>query len=135
MFSPIPEAVNVDRENKVVKVRNVKTGEEQDLNYDKLVIATGSFPRKLQIPGADLDGIHYVATLGDAIKIREGVTKGQVNSAVIIGAGFIGLEMAEAFTDMWGIETTVIEIADQIMPGLVSPTLATMAEATWRSRG
>lgn len=122
------EALRIDRDKKTVAIRNIDTGEEKDLEYDKLIIATGSIPRKLPIDGADLEGVHYVATLGDAISIREGVAKGRVNSAVIIGAGFIGLEMAEAFTDMWGIETTVVEIADQIMPGLVSPTLATMGK-------
>ena len=52
------------------------------------------------------------------------ISKGQVGKAVIIGAGPIGLEMAEALSDLWGIQTTVVELRDQILPDLVSPTPA-----------
>lgn len=121
------EAVSIDRKAKQVRVRHLATGEEEDLQYDQLVIATGATPRKLGLQGEELQGVHYVSNPHDATRIREAVTKGQVEKAVILGAGFIGLEMAEAFADMWEVETTVLEIAPQIMPRLLSPVLAKMA--------
>ena len=129
------EALKIDRENKKVLIKSLLTNEESELAYDKLVIATGAAPRKLNLPGEELDGVHYVSNPHDAVKIRESVTKGAVNKAVVVGAGFIGLEMAEAFADMWGIDTTVIEIADQIMPRYVSPVLAAMGKRHMEEQG
>jgi NADPH-dependent 2,4-dienoyl-CoA reductase/sulfur reductase-like enzyme/rhodanese-related sulfurtransferase len=131
----LTEATRIDRQTKQVHVRNIKTGEQSCLGYDKLVIATGSSPRRLGLHGEDLDGVHYVANIAEAVRIREAVTKGIVGKAVIVGAGFIGLEMAEAFADMWGIETTVVEIADQIMPRYVSPELARMGQRHMEEKG
>lgn len=122
------EALFIDREARKVRVMDHNTGQESDMEYDKLVIATGSRPRRLNLPGEELEGVHYVSSIHDAEAIRDSVTKGAVEKAVVIGAGFIGLEMAEAFTDMWGVETTVVEIADQIMPRFVSPALAEMGK-------
>ena len=132
---PRTEAVRIDREAKKVHVVRLDTGVEEVLEYDQLVIGTGSTPRRLNIPGEDLDGVSYVGNPADAERIRSGVSKGEVGSAVIVGAGFIGLEMAEALADMWGVETTVVEIADQIMPGLVGPQLATMARTHMEEQG
>lgn len=131
----LTKATRIDRENKQVEVENVTSGEKDVIKYDKLVIATGASPRKLGLPGEDLGGISYVCNPDDAVRIREGISKGEVGNAVIIGAGFIGLEMAEAFADMWGVETSVVEITDQIMPRLVSSTLATMGQKHMEENG
>jgi len=128
-------ATMIDREKKQVCYENVQTGETGVLDYDKLVIATGATPRKLGLPGENLKGVHYVSNPHDAECIRASISKGQVGTAVVIGAGFIGLEMAEAFADMWGVETTVVEIFDQIMPRLVSPTLAKMGMEHMEEKG
>ena len=120
------EATRIDRKNKVVHAVNAE-GEMQSFPYDKLVIGTGSRPRNLNIPGQDLAHVHSVANLHDATRIKKIISAGEVHKAVIVGGGFIGLEMAEAFSDMWGIETSVVELADQIMPGQVSKPMARMA--------
>lgn len=117
----------VDRDKKCVHIRR-KDGSTDTMPYDQLVLGTGSSPRRLPIPGADLPMVHTSANLNDAQAIKELVTKGQVERAVIIGAGFIGLEMAEALADMWEVDTTIIEFCDQIMPGFVSPMFARMAQ-------
>jgi len=119
-------ALSIDRKAKTVLVQG-KDGAQTTLPYDRLVLGTGSTPRKLPIPGRELGNVFTVATLDEAIRIKEQIAGG-VGSAVIVGGGFIGLEMAEAFADMWGIETTVVEVADQIMPGFMSKTMATIAE-------
>ena len=102
--------------------------QEEDLSYDQLVLATGSRPKRLPVPGADLKGVFTVSNLNEAVAIKQGLADGEVEKAVVVGAGAIGLEMAEALADLWGIETTVIEVADQILPGIVSPNMARMAQ-------
>ena len=121
-------ALSIDRENKVVKLRNLLDQREENLPYDQLVLATGSRPKRLPIPGADLKGVFAVSNLSEAVEIKRALAGGGVEKAVVIGAGAIGLEMAEALADLWGIETTVIEVADQILPGIVSPNMAHMAQ-------
>ncbi len=129
------KAVKIDRDAKKVYWENLDTGETGELDYDQLVVATGATPRSLNLPGEDLEGVHYVSNPHDATDIKDAIAKGKVGSAVVIGAGFIGLEMAEAFTDMWGVDTTVVEIFDQIMPRLVSPDLARMAQNHMEEQG
>jgi NADPH-dependent 2,4-dienoyl-CoA reductase/sulfur reductase-like enzyme/rhodanese-related sulfurtransferase len=121
------EALSIDRHARRVRTRHVNSGKEGSLVYDKLVIAVGAAPRKLRLPGEDLTGVHYVSNLHDATRIHDAVSKGGVHKAVVVGAGFIGLEMAEALADMWGVQTTVVELAGQIMPRYASSALARMA--------
>ncbi len=122
------EALDVDRSAKTVRVRSLETGQERDLPYDKLVLAAGSRPRLLNIPGSGLDGVFTVASLGEAVAIKERIAAGKVGSAVVIGGGAIGLEMVEALTDLWGIDTSLVEVQEQLLPGVVSPNLAHMVK-------
>ena len=118
------EALKIDRREKYVLIKDLITQQESTLPYDKLVLATGSRPKRLDIPGTDLDGVFAVSNMNSAIAIKNRISSGEVEKALIIGGGFIGLEMAEALADMWGIETTVVEITDQVLPGLISHNLA-----------
>jgi len=122
------EALSIDRDKKTVLIRNVLDGTKRELSYDKLVLGTGSRPRDLSIPGSGLDGVYSVSDLNKAIAIKKDVAEGNVGKAVIIGAGAIGLEIAESLADLWGIETTVVEVMDQILPGIISPNMAHMAQ-------
>ncbi|MFL1469840.1 FAD-dependent oxidoreductase [Paraclostridium bifermentans] len=110
------EALEIDREKKIVKAVNLKNKEEIILNYDKLVIATGADPIKPPIEGIDLDGVYYMRTPDDAIAVREVVETNNVKRAVVVGGGFIGLEVAENLHEM-GVKTTLVEAMDHIMPG------------------
>ncbi len=121
-------AVSIDRSKKMVLAQNVLDGKEQTFPYDKLVLATGSRPKKLPIPGVRLEGVFTVSDLNEAVAIKKDVAEGKVEKAVIIGAGAIGLEMAEALADLWGIDTSVVEVADQILPGIVSLNMARMGQ-------
>ena len=127
-------AERIDRENKRLHIVR-PDGTQESLPYDQLVLGTGSSPRRLMIPGADLPMVHTSANLNDAQAIKELVTKGQVERAVIIGGGFIGIEMAEALADMWEVDTTVVEYFKQIMPGFVSPQFARMAQRQMEAHG
>ncbi len=128
-------ATEIDRERKVVRVRNLDSGAEEELPYDKLVLATGSTPFMPPIPGRDLEGVFAVSNLHQAIEIKKGLAKGEIGRAVIIGAGPIGLEMAEAFADLWGVEVTVLEYFDQVLPRLIDQPLARMVEHHLREKG
>ena len=128
------EVTKIDRSKKTVHIKK-NSGEEADISYDKLVLATGSLPRKLDMPGINLKNVFNVSNLRDAIAIKKKITQGQVEKAVVIGAGFIGLEMAQALADMWEIETTVIEYFDQVMPGFVSHSISLMAQRCMEKSG
>ncbi len=119
-------ALSIDRRHKQVRVLDLQTRREEDLPYDHLVLATGSRPRPLPVPGADLPGVMSVANLHAAMAVRDLIAKGQAGRAVIIGAGPIGCEMAEALSDLWGLETSLVEITSQVLPGLLEAGLARM---------
>lgn len=119
-------AMTIDRKGKSVNVQNVASGEEQEVPYDTLLIATGSQPVILPIPGVDLDGVFTISDLHKAIEIKKRIARGKVDKAVVIGGGAIGLEMAEAFKDLWGVTTTVVEFMPQVLPHIIDKPLATM---------
>ena len=121
-------ALAIERQAKTVRVEQLDTGETNELPYDKLVLATGSVPNRLQIPGADLEGVYVVNDMHRAIAIKNDLARGKVSKAVVIGGGAIGLEMAESLADLWGIETTVLEYMDQLLPRIVDPPFAAMLE-------
>ena len=128
-------ADSIDRKSKTVHAVNLLSGNRIDLDYDKLVIATGATPKRLSIPGWELDSVFRVSNMHDAITIKERISSGKVGKAVIIGAGAVGLEIAEALSDLWGIETSVIDVKDQILFGFISPNLAQMAQAHMEENG
>jgi NADPH-dependent 2,4-dienoyl-CoA reductase/sulfur reductase-like enzyme/rhodanese-related sulfurtransferase len=129
------QAVAIHREAKRVRVRCLKTGVEEDLPYDKLVLATGRRPRPLTVPGADLPGVTGVATLREAEALRGRLSQGGLSKVVIVGASRRGLELAAAMSDLWGVETAVVEGAAQVLPGLLDPALARMVQHEAESRG
>lgn len=128
-------ALSIDRTRKTVLVESLSTGCRESLPYDRLVLATGSRPRPVPVPGADLPGVVQIAGLHDAVAVKEQLTAGELERVVVIGAGPVGLEMAAAFADLWGVETCVIEIEDQILPGLLSANLARMARHHMEEHG
>ncbi len=132
---PRTQAISIDRRGKKVLVRDLVSGKEEELPYDQLVIATGSRPNRLPIPGMDLPQVFSVTNLHSAIAVKDRIAKGEVSKALIIGAGPIGCEMAEALSDLWGLETTVVEIASQVLPGILDHNLALMVQKHIEDRG
>ncbi len=102
------------------------------LEYEHLVIATGSHPRRLKMPGADLAGVHYLRSLSDADHLRTEVHVGQ--HAVIIGGGYIGLEVAATLRQL-GMEVTVLEMADRVMNRVVAEPVSRYYEREHASHG
>ncbi len=129
------EATEIRRKQKQVKVRHLETGEEECLDYDKLVLATGASAVRPPFPGADLPRVFTVADLHDAESLKKLMAAGKVGKALVIGAGAIGLEITEALTDLWGIETTLVEMEDQVLPTLLGKCIARVAAGELERHG
>ncbi|PIE72959.1 MAG: pyridine nucleotide-disulfide oxidoreductase [Deltaproteobacteria bacterium] len=128
-------AVSIDRKNKTVMVEDLATNEKKTLAYDSLMLATGSSPVRLPIPGADAANVFSVNNLHRAIEIKDLIARGKVGKAVVIGGGAIGIEMAEAFADLWGIPTAIVEFQDQLLPGIVDKPIAKIMAKGLRDGG
>ena len=105
---------SIDRSAKTVRIRDLPTGAEYEETYDKLLLAPGAAPIRPPLPGIDLPGIYSLRNLQDMDRIVATMQQG-VRQAVVIGAGFIGLELVESLVRR-GIHTTVVELQDQILP-------------------
>ena len=127
------EAIKVDPEAKQVTAKNVKTGEEQTHAYDKLVISVGASPIKPPIEGCDLENVFFVRTPEDAIKIRDVVDAGNIKRAVVVGAGYIGLEIAENLK-LQGVRPFVLDMAEHALPGF-DPEMAEYVEGKLQESG
>jgi NADPH-dependent 2,4-dienoyl-CoA reductase/sulfur reductase-like enzyme/rhodanese-related sulfurtransferase/TusA-related sulfurtransferase len=111
------EAISIDREKKILKVNDLKKGLEYNLEYDYLILAPGSIPLVPSFPGLNEVPSYSVWTIPDAVKIRDFVDKYKVKHAVVVGGGFIGLEMAENLVEK-GVKVKIVEMLDQVMPPL-----------------
>ncbi|MCF1184343.1 FAD-dependent oxidoreductase [Marichromatium gracile] len=127
------EATHIDRAAKTVTCTHLPSGESRTLSYDRLVIATGATPLRPPVPGTELEGIHTLQSLGDADALRAIRDAGKVRKAVIVGGGLIGFEVCEAL-HLAGIQTTVIEKTDSILPFL-DRQLAHLVENEVRRQG
>ena len=121
------EAVALDADKKEVTVKDTATGETEVCSYDKLVLAVGASPAELPIEGRDLPGVFRMRTPDDAEGIRAYAEANNVKKAVVIGAGFIGLEAAENLKAK-GMNVTVIDFASQILPNILDPEMAAYAK-------
>jgi len=110
----LTEVTGIDRKQHTVTCRDLKTGTESKMKYDKLIIATGSLPRIPPIPGSTLKGITTLQSMKDADFLRDIRVNKKIKKAVIIGGGLIGIETCEAL-QLAGIEITVIEMLPQLL--------------------
>lgn len=108
------EVVGIDLDARTVDVRDLDAGTATREPFDQLLVATGARPRRPAIPGIDGDRVHGVQTLDDADRLLAAAGEVGCRRVVVVGAGYIGLEMAEAFT-RWGAEVVVVDVADQVM--------------------
>lgn len=127
-------AETIDRTRKVVTAVNVATGEKTELPYDKLVLATGGIPVEPRLEGANLNRVFRLNLPDDALAIREATEHGDIKRAVLIGGGLIGLETAEALATR-GIQVTLVEMLDQLLPAMLDWEVAAFLEKYLRGRG
>jgi 3-phenylpropionate/trans-cinnamate dioxygenase ferredoxin reductase component len=114
------------------QAKSVTTDSGETIAYEKLLIATGSRPRKLSITGSDLQGIHYLRTISDVDAIRESMSTAR--NIVIVGGGYIGLEVASVAVTS-GLNVTVMEMEDRILQRVTTPEMSAYYHNLHTSRG
>lgn len=112
--------------------RQVTTDDGETIDYDKLVLATGARVRKVPVPGCNLDGVHFLRGIADVERIKISMSKGK--RLVIIGAGYIGLEVAAVCRQL-GLDVTVVEMAGRVMSRVVSPHVSDFYELQHTNHG
>ena len=128
------EAINVEPEAKKVTAVDLKTQETKEYTYDKLVIAVGASPVKPPIEGCDLENVFFMRTPEDAIRLRETIDGGGIKKAVVVGAGYIGLEIAENLKTL-GVRPFVLDMAPQILAPGFDKEMADYAEGKLSESG
>ncbi|MFP4009587.1 MAG: FAD-dependent oxidoreductase [Spirulinaceae cyanobacterium] len=111
------EVLSIDRENRQITVKDLENDKVYTESYDALVLSPGASPIRPPLPGIDLPGIFALRTIPDSRRIRDWIQEHQVKEAVIVGGGFIGLEMTENLVRR-GISVTLLERLPQVMPPL-----------------
>ncbi len=115
-----------------LSAKKLATASDDTIAYDTLIVATGSRAREVPVDGSDLDGVHYLRSIDDVIAIRQRLENSQ--SLVIVGAGYIGLEVA-AVTRQLGLNVTVIELANRVMSRVVSEQVSEFYQSEHLARG
>jgi len=113
----LSEVVGIDPREKAVEIKNTTTGEKYWESYDKLILSPGAEPIKPPLEGIELENIFHLRNVPDSDRIKKIVDERNPQCAVVVGGGFIGLEMAENLTER-GVKTTIVEMLDQVMPSL-----------------
>ena len=127
------EVLSIDTAQRTVQVKNLQTGETYTEQYDKLVLSPGAEPIRPPLEGIDSEGIFTLRNVNDTDKIKEYVNRFPNGKAVVIGAGFIGLEMAENLHHL-GMKVTIIEMGNQVLAPVDFP-VAAIAQQHIRSKG
>lgn len=110
----------------------VRTNEGEAIAYDKLILAIGSRVRRVSVPGSDLPGVHYLRSIDDVEAIRDGIASSK--RLVIIGAGYIGLEVAAVCRTL-GLDVTVVEMEDRVMSRVVSANVSDFFQLEHTNQG
>ncbi|MBN1144762.1 MAG: FAD-dependent oxidoreductase, partial [Bacteroidales bacterium] len=113
----LSEVISINRAAKEVTVKDLRTGKTYTEHYDKLVLSPGAEPVKPPLPGINAEGIFTLRNVPDTDKIKKYITEKNPRHAVVVGAGFIGLEMAENLHE-YGLRVTIVEMAEQVMTPL-----------------
>jgi NADPH-dependent 2,4-dienoyl-CoA reductase/sulfur reductase-like enzyme/rhodanese-related sulfurtransferase len=129
------QALAIDRKARTVRIQNLDSGAEADIPYDALVLAMGSRPAVPPIPGRELANVHTMANLHEAEAVKALVQSGAVSEAVVVGAGAIGLEVAEALADLWGVRVTVVEEKPHLLPQALGPDMAAVVRGHLKENG
>ena len=124
------------REGRVARIRpdarTVELGDGSTVGYDKLVLCTGARPRALDIPGAGLAGVHFLRDAADSEAIRDSAAGAE--RAVVVGAGYIGLEAAASLRKL-GLAVTVLEVAERVLQRVTAPEISAFYDRVHREEG
>jgi NADPH-dependent 2,4-dienoyl-CoA reductase/sulfur reductase-like enzyme/rhodanese-related sulfurtransferase len=127
------EAIAIDRAMRSLRVRDLRSGATRDERFDALVLAPGAAPVRPPLPGVDLPGVFVVRSIPDTQRIRVHIEERRARRAVVVGGGFIGLEMAENLLHR-GLAVAILEKLPQLMPPL-DPEMAAPVRAHLETKG
>jgi NADPH-dependent 2,4-dienoyl-CoA reductase/sulfur reductase-like enzyme/rhodanese-related sulfurtransferase len=127
------EVVAIDRNNSRIRVKDCRSGEMYHEKYDALVLAPGASPVKPTMPGIDLPGIFSLRTIPDSRLIKAWIARRNAKHALVVGGGYIGMEMTENLVNL-GLSVTIVEMQPQVMP-LLDPEMASPIHAELIKRG
>lgn len=127
------EVTGIDASKKTVTIKRLDNGQEYEESYDKLILSPGARPVRPDLPGIDDNRVFFLRTVEDTFKIRAFVENTKPETAVMIGGGFIGLEIAENLIDL-GVKVTIIQRPDHVMNTL-DYDMASLVHAKLRSKG
>jgi NADPH-dependent 2,4-dienoyl-CoA reductase/sulfur reductase-like enzyme/rhodanese-related sulfurtransferase len=127
------EVIAIDRSRKIVKIKDLRKGGTYEESYDKIILSPGAEPLRPPIEGIEQDNIFNLKNIPDSDRIKSYLDKKRPRAAVIVGGGFIGLEMAENLVRR-GVETTIIEMLDQVMAPL-DFEMAALVQAHLKEKG
>jgi NADPH-dependent 2,4-dienoyl-CoA reductase/sulfur reductase-like enzyme/rhodanese-related sulfurtransferase len=122
------EVTGIDREQRCIQVRDQTTGEAYTETYDVLVLSPGASPIRPDLPGIDLPGIFSLRTIPDSRQIRQWIDRYQARHALVVGGGYIGMEMTENLHKR-GLKVTVVEKQNQVMPATDPEMMAPVHQA------
>ncbi len=128
------EALCVDAQAKTVGLKNLDSGGTETVSYDRLILAVGAEPFVPDVPGTKLPGVFTMRTPDDAIALRSYVETNRCRNAVVVGGGFIGLEIAENLKAR-GLTVTVADMAEQLMPNIFDPDMADYVRRCLQEKG
>jgi len=127
------EVTKINRSDKTVEALHLNTNQVSTFGYDKLIIAIGAEPIKPPIEGANLKGVFFMRTPDDAVALKSAVELEDITRAIVVGGGFIGLEVAENLTHQ-NVKVSVIDMAEHILPGF-DPEIAEYVENHLANKG
>ena len=128
------EAVAIDLDARDVEIRDIDEGRTYRLGFDQLLVATGAVPRRPPLPGFDHEKVHGVQTLDDGAHLLAHAEKIEADRVVVVGAGYIGLEIAEAFVKREA-HVTVIERESEVMPATMDPDMGAKVRTAMEHHG
>lgn len=128
------QALSINRAEKSVLVRNLKTQEEESLPYDYLVLATGAKPIIPPLPGVELGQVFTMQSPYDAEALKQAIQAKKLKHVTIIGAGLIGVEVADALASL-RLKVALFEARESVLPQLLDPDMAKLVEKQMRARG
>jgi len=127
-------AISIEREPNQVIARD-SDGNERLFPFTRLVLAIGASPIVPEIPGVQCAGVHTFTRPGDVKDLRLALQRNELGRVAIIGGGYIGLELCEAFAALWGVEVILVEREDQVMPASLDPAMASLVHDHLRAQG
>ncbi|MCF7809729.1 FAD-dependent oxidoreductase [bacterium] len=129
------EVVSIDRAARLVRCKVDGGTREATFPYDKLVIATGSIPVAPAIPGVDSNGVLTFSRAEDVIQLRKELETNKIEKVIIVGGGFIGLELCDAFHSMWGVDVDLVDLQNHLLSNIVDIEIAKLIEAELIKQG